>query len=94
MTHFTHLVYVNKPKNALQRSVLRLLEASDALLISDTDHFIADLKCQILDLNNQHPRCRPLILYTDIMSTPGNIGISLGDFFTVAFEIYRVKGER
>ena len=89
MEHFTLLQYTNRPANKLQREALSLLKVESNYLISNPTEFIETLNRKIDELNAANPRCTPLRVYA--YDTGKSTAISLGEHFTVHFNIWPVK---
>lgn len=88
--YFTHLASYNQPKNALQIAALKILKDFSNRLYDDRRYLQVNLEKLISGLNSQHPRCTPLEFRTFNFDS-GRIGITLGEHFTVHFNLYLVK---
>jgi hypothetical protein len=88
--YFAHLASYNQPKNALQIAALKILKDQSNRLVDDRRYLRVNLEALINQLNSLHPRCTPLEFRTFNFDSE-QIGITLGDHFTVGFYLYAVK---
>lgn len=91
MEHFTHCGYELTPKNNLEKAVQEYLRSLDRILIDkkDLSQFKQDVLNNIVKLNREHHRCKPVEIRWWDGLTKGDWMIS--GFPRTTFIIYIVK---